>query len=75
MHISCKVLFLGTFSRYLYNLDWANFIKLILQEIYLSGKSQTEIGQQPGINQITISRLINPTNLSKCSDFFNFIEP
>ncbi len=42
-----------------------HFIKPILQEIYLSGKSQTGIGQQLGINQITISRLINPTNLIK----------
>lgn len=42
-----------------------HLIKPILREIYLSGKTQTEIARKLDINQITISRLVNPTNLVK----------
>lgn len=42
-----------------------HLIKPILKLIYLSGKSQTEIGKELGISQLQVSRLVNPTNLIK----------
>lgn len=41
----------------------ARLIKPILKLIYESGKSQTEIGEELGISQLKVSRLVNPTNL------------
>lgn len=41
----------------------AHLIKPILKLIYLSGKSQSEIGKELDISQLQVSRLVNPTNL------------
>ncbi|MFL9449595.1 hypothetical protein AB0758_00385 [Tolypothrix bouteillei VB521301_2] len=43
----------------------AHQIKPILQLIYCERKSQTQIADELGINQLKVSRLVNPTNLLK----------
>ncbi|KAB8335768.1 hypothetical protein SD80_005755 [Scytonema tolypothrichoides VB-61278] len=43
----------------------AHQIKPMLRLLYCEGKSQTQIADELGINQLKVTRLVNPTNLLK----------